>query len=115
MTAITRQPSGACTDYGPAPPVAAQKDDDARCYAAGSRPAFNEILEHAELLCGQISRGLRTADHRIPLLHLAYPRRKRVMNAAGAAFYRKLQAEEAPDLAVMYLDKDRLVAIAAAH
>jgi len=37
------------------------------------------------------------------------------MNAAGAAFYRKLQAEEAPDLAVMYLDKDRLVAIAAAH
>jgi GNAT superfamily N-acetyltransferase len=36
------------------------------------------------------------------------------MNAAGAAFYRKLQAEEVSDLAVMCLDKARLVAIAAA-
>jgi GNAT superfamily N-acetyltransferase len=34
------------------------------------------------------------------------------MNAAGGSFYRKLRAEEASDLAVMRLDKDRLVAIA---
>jgi len=35
------------------------------------------------------------------------------MNDAGAAFYRKLMAKEAGDLALMSLDKDRLVAIAA--
>ncbi len=35
------------------------------------------------------------------------------MNVAGAAFYRKLMAEEATDLAVMCLDKDNLAAIAA--
>ena len=33
------------------------------------------------------------------------------MNTAGAAFYRKLGAEEAIDLAVMRLDKDRLAAL----
>jgi GNAT superfamily N-acetyltransferase len=37
------------------------------------------------------------------------------MNVAGGAFYRSLQAEEAADLAVMRLDKDRLAAIAARH
>jgi len=36
------------------------------------------------------------------------------LNAAGAAFYRKLQAREASDLAVMCLEKARLMAIAAA-
>jgi GNAT superfamily N-acetyltransferase len=35
------------------------------------------------------------------------------MNVAGGAFYRGLQAEEATDLAVMRLDRDRLAAIAA--
>jgi GNAT superfamily N-acetyltransferase len=35
------------------------------------------------------------------------------MNVAGGAFYRRLQAEEATDLAVMRLDRDRLAAIAA--
>lgn len=35
------------------------------------------------------------------------------MNSAGAAFYRTLRAEEAADLAVMRLDKNRLAAIAA--
>jgi GNAT superfamily N-acetyltransferase len=35
------------------------------------------------------------------------------MNAAGAAFYRNLTAEEAVDLAVMRFEKNRLMAIAA--
>jgi GNAT superfamily N-acetyltransferase len=35
------------------------------------------------------------------------------MNAAGEAFYRKLGADVAIDLAVMRLDKDRLAALAA--
>jgi GNAT superfamily N-acetyltransferase len=33
------------------------------------------------------------------------------MNTAGEAFYRRLGAEEAIDLAVMHLDKDRLAAL----
>jgi hypothetical protein len=37
------------------------------------------------------------------------------MNVAGGDFYRRLQAEEAADLAVMRLDKDRLATIAAGH
>jgi GNAT superfamily N-acetyltransferase len=37
------------------------------------------------------------------------------MNSAGAAFYRTFEAEEAADLAVMRLDKDRLAAIAAGN
>jgi hypothetical protein len=37
------------------------------------------------------------------------------MNIAGTALYRKLLAEEATDLAVMCLDKNRLTAIAAGH
>jgi GNAT superfamily N-acetyltransferase len=37
------------------------------------------------------------------------------MNVAGGAFYRGLQAEEATDLAVMRLDRDRLAAIAAGN
>jgi GNAT superfamily N-acetyltransferase len=37
------------------------------------------------------------------------------MNVAAGAFYRRLQAEEAADLAVMRLDKDRLATIAAEH
>jgi GNAT superfamily N-acetyltransferase len=35
------------------------------------------------------------------------------MNSAGAAFYRKFQAEEVTDLAMMRLDRDRLASIAA--
>jgi hypothetical protein len=42
--------------------------------------AFNEILEHAELLCHQISRGIQAADHKIPLLRLVYPFRKRIQD-----------------------------------
>jgi len=42
--------------------------------------AFNEVLEHGELLCSQISLELETAKERLPLLRLAYPLRKRVQD-----------------------------------
>jgi hypothetical protein len=35
------------------------------------------------------------------------------MNVSGEAFYRSLRADEAADLAVMRLDKNRLAAVAA--
>lgn len=37
------------------------------------------------------------------------------MNVRGGVFYRKLAAEEAGDLAVMYLGKEQLMVIASAH
>jgi flavin-dependent dehydrogenase len=42
--------------------------------------AFNEVLEHAELLCSQISQELEAANERLPLTRLVYPLRKRVQD-----------------------------------
>ncbi len=42
--------------------------------------AFNEVLEHAELLCSQISRGLEVATEDLALPRLVYPLRKRIQD-----------------------------------
>jgi 2-polyprenyl-6-methoxyphenol hydroxylase-like FAD-dependent oxidoreductase len=42
--------------------------------------AFNEVLEHAESLCVQISKELMAADGGLPLFRLVYPRRKRAQD-----------------------------------
>jgi 2-polyprenyl-6-methoxyphenol hydroxylase-like FAD-dependent oxidoreductase len=42
--------------------------------------AFNEVLEHAELLCSQISRELKASKERVARPRLVYPLRKRAQD-----------------------------------